>query len=66
MPSVTLIRKDGSRERFEERGRAGGSWSMTLTFEGEFAVITDEYGRRTAIPACDIKSIEQDAPPRSW
>jgi hypothetical protein len=66
MPGVTVIRKDGTVERFEERGRSGGSWSMFLTFEGEFVVITDEWGKRTAIPSSDIRSVEQDAPRSSW
>ena len=66
MPSITLIRKDGKTQRFEERGRAGGSYSMRLSFEGVFAVVTDEYGKRTAIPAEDIQQIEEDAPMRSW
>lgn len=66
MPSVTVIRKDGTQERYEERGRAGGSWTMTLTFQGEFAIITDEWGNVTAIPTNEIRTISQDAPPRSW
>ncbi len=66
MPSVTVVRKDGTRKRYEERGRAGGSYSMTLTLEGSFAVVTDEWGKRTAIPAEDIFEIEQDAPRSGW
>jgi hypothetical protein len=66
MPSVTVKRKDGTTQRFEEVGRAGGSWSMTLTFEGQFAVVTDEWGKRTATPAADIEEITQDAGRSSW
>lgn len=66
MPSVTVTRRDGTVERFEERGRAGGSYGMSLTFNHGFAVITDEWGKVTAIPESDIRTVEQAAPPRSW
>ena len=66
MPNITLTRKDGTTQKFEERGRSGGSWVMTLTFKDSFAIITDEWGKKTAIPSEDIKEIVEDAPRSSW
>lgn len=66
MPSITIRRKDGTVQTFEEVGRSGGSYSLSLRFEGNFAIITDEWGKQTAIPASEIEQITQDAPRRSW
>lgn len=57
--------KDGTKREFKHEGRAGGSYTKRLTAEGAFAVITDEYGTRTLIPAGDIAEIV-DRPERSW
>jgi hypothetical protein len=57
--------KDGTVREFPHVGRAGGSYTKTLKFEGAFAVIEDEYYRRTAIPAADIAEVIEK-PERSW
>lgn len=51
--------KDGTTREFRHRGRPGGSYTIRLTLEGAFAVVTDEYGKRTAIPAADIAEINE-------
>jgi hypothetical protein len=66
MPNITVTRKDGTTRTFVEQGRAGGSYYLSLKFENGFAVITDEWGKRTAIPADDILEIIQDAHRSSW
>ena len=57
--NIVVKMKDGTERRFMHEGRAGGSYTKRLAFEGVFAVITDEYGKRTAIPAADIAQIEE-------
>lgn len=51
---------DGTQKTFTHEGRAGGSYTKRLTFEGEFAVVTDEYGRRFAYPAARIKDVYEE------
>lgn len=57
MASITVKMKDGTVRDFPHEGRAGGSYTKTVKYEGAFAVIEDEYGKRTAIPACDIAEV---------
>ncbi len=57
MSSITVTMKDGTVREFKHAGRAGGSYTKSLKFEGAFAIIEDEYYRRTAIPAADIAEI---------
>lgn len=57
MSNVTVKMKDGTTREFKHVGRAGGSYTVELKFEGAFAVIEDEYQTRTAIPAADIAEI---------
>jgi hypothetical protein len=59
MSDITVKMKDGSVREFKHQGRAGGSYTKTLKFEGAFAVIEDEYYHRTAIPAADIAEIKE-------
>jgi len=37
---------DGTVREFKHLGRPGGSYTVRLTFEGEFAIVTDEWGDR--------------------
>ncbi len=65
MPSIVIRMKDGTVRNFPHEGRAGGSYTKRLTYEGAFAVIKDEWDKRTVIPAADIAEI-QETPERSW
>lgn len=65
MASIIVKMKSGEERRFMHEGRAGGSYTKSLRYEGAFAVITDEWDRETAIPAADIEEI-QKTPDRSW
>ena len=66
MSSITIKFRDGTTREFPHEGRAGGSYTKRVTFEGVFVVITDEYGTRTALPAADIAEVI-DRPERgSW
>lgn len=57
MSSIVFKMKDGTTRAFPHEGRSGGSYTKTLTFEGAFAIVTDEYYKRTAIPAEDIAEV---------
>lgn len=57
MASITVKMKDGTVRDFQHTGRAGGSWTKEIKYEGAFAVITDEWGQQTAIPAADIAEV---------
>jgi hypothetical protein len=56
--SITVIYLDGSKEEFPHKGRAGGSWTKTIRYEGSFAIIKDEWGNETSIPAALIREIK--------
>ncbi len=59
MANVKIFMKDGTVHDFPHQGRAGGSYTKTVRYEGEFAVVEDEWGKRTAFPAADIAKIEE-------
>ena len=66
MPDITVRMKDGTVRSFPEESRPGGSYQNKLSFEGEFAVVRDVRGRRTAIPAQDVIDVTEDAPRSRW
>ena len=57
MSSITVKMKDGTVREFPHEGRAGGSYSKSVKYEGAFVVIQDEYYKRTAIPASDVAEV---------
>lgn len=57
MADVKITFKDGTVREFKERGRAGGSYTVTLSYEGAFVVVKDEWDERTAFPAADVKEV---------
>ncbi len=59
MSDIKIIMKDGSVREFLHEGRVGGSYSKSLKLENGFAVITDEWYKKTVIPASDIAEIEE-------
>lgn len=65
MSSIEIKMKDGTTKKFSHEGRSGGSYSKHVTFEGVFVVVTDEWGKRTAIPANDVAEVI-DTPERWW
>lgn len=54
---IVVVYKDGTIREFKHEGRAGGSYTKTLKFEGSFAIIVDEWGSQTIIPADLISEI---------
>lgn len=59
--NIIVKMKDGTVKEFPHLGRAGGSYTKTLSFEGVFAVITDEWYHKTCIPAADIEEIKTNS-----
>lgn len=57
---IKIRMKDHSVREFRHKGRVGGSYTVRLTFEGAFAVVTNEWGMRTCIPSSDILDIQDD------
>jgi hypothetical protein len=57
MANITVTFKDGSVREFKHEGRAGGSWTKEIRYEGGMAIIEDEWGTETAFPLDSIQSI---------
>ena len=55
--TIKVTMKNGDKEEFRPQGRPGGSWTNSIRYEGGFAIITDEWGKETALPSGNIKSI---------
>ena len=66
MPNITIKLKNGETKRHDHKPRPGGSYSNSLKFEGEWAIVTDEYGNQTCYPAADIEVINSESTNRGW
>ena len=58
MISITVIKKDGTKREFTKEFRAGGSWELSIRYEGEFAIIKDVHGNETIFPSVDVDEIK--------
>lgn len=65
MASIYVRMKDGTTRKFEHEGRAGGSYTKSIRYEGCFAIIKDEWGDESAIPAEDILEVKVEEE-RRW
>lgn len=59
MQTITIVFKTGETREFHHRGRAGGSWTIHAKYEGEFVIVEDEWGNRTAFPSADVKEVRE-------
>lgn len=59
MSNIIITMKTGEVRKFIHEGRAGGSWTKTLRLKDGFAIIEDEWQKKTIIPAHDIANIEE-------
>lgn len=66
MSSITIKMKDGSVRNFPHEGRAGGSYTKKVKYEGAFVIVEDEWGKRTAMPAADIAEVVETPNRSSW
>lgn len=64
MASIYVKMKDGTTKVFPHEGRAGGSYTKSIRYEGAFVIIKDEWDNETAIPANDIAEVKVDRPTR--
>lgn len=49
-----------------ERGRPGGSWTISVLYEGGFVIIADEWLKTVAFPADDLISVETTPTPSGY
>lgn len=67
MPNVRIKMKDGTVKEFLHTGsRAGGSYTVTVRYEGEWVIVTDEYGKETAIPNHLVECVETEPHRGRW
>lgn len=59
----TIKFKNGTERRFEDRGAAGGSYSQSIRYEGQFVIVRDAYDNETAFPV-DLVAEVQTQPTR--
>lgn len=64
--NIVIRMKDGTTRDFPHEGRAGGSYTKTLTLEPGWAIVEDEWGSRTAIPQADIAEIKESPHRGGW
>ena len=57
MSSVKITLKAGSVREFGGVERSGRSRVAELSLEGAWAVVRDEWGRRTIFPAAEVAEI---------
>lgn len=62
MASIYIKMKDGTTKEFKHEGRAGGSYTKRIRYEGGMAIVIDEWDRETAIPIADIAEVRVDRP----
>jgi hypothetical protein len=59
MIQIAIYFRDGFPARtFNHRGRSGGSYSISIRYEGGMAIVTDEYGATEAFPLDRIAKVE--------
>ena len=66
MANICIELNDGTVLNFKHEGRAGGSYTKTIRYDGAFAIVEDEWGKRTAIPAANIRMIEETPERGRW
>ena len=58
MSNIYITFTNGKKKSFLHQGRAGGSWTKSIRYEGGFAIITDEWHEETIFPNRLIKEIK--------
>jgi hypothetical protein len=61
MSSITVKFKDGTKREFPHEGRAGGSYTKTVSYEGGAVIITDEWHNRVAFPLESVSEVVEEA-----
>lgn len=50
MASIKIKFRDGTEREFRHTGRAGGSYTKSVRYEGSFVVVRDEWDNENAFP----------------
>jgi hypothetical protein len=66
MSHIRITMKTGEVHDFRHEGRAGGSYTKSVRYDGAFAIVEDEWGKRTAFPAADIREIVEEPHRGGW
>lgn len=56
--NIEILFRDGTKKEFLHKGRPGGSYTKEIRYEGNFAIVKDEWHNETAIPMDLIKEIQ--------
>jgi len=56
--SIKVYLKNGDVKEFPHEGRAGGSYTKEIKYEGSFVIIKDEWGKTVTYSAYDIEKVE--------
>lgn len=65
MANVEIKFKDGTVRKFDHEGRAGGSWTKKVRYEGAFVIVEDEWGNEIGSPADSVAEVKM-TPHRGW
>lgn len=60
MKSITVIKKDGTKKEFHHQGRVGGSYTISIRYEDNFAIVSDEWENETIFPSDSIDEIKTE------
>lgn len=66
MANIKIRMRDGSVRNFPHEGRAGGSYTKTIRYEGAFVIVKDEWGKETAVPVELVAEVEVDLGRGYW
>jgi len=66
MQRAEIYMKDGTVRTFVERGRAGGSYTIGVRYEGVFVIVYDEWHNETAYPAAEVLEVKTYYQERTW
>lgn len=64
MSDITIYMKDGTVHDYPHRGRAGGSYTKSIKYEGGMAIVEDEWGVKIAYPISEVASVKET--PTRW
>lgn len=56
--SVIVHLRDGSKREFPHQGRPGGSYTNSVRYEGQFAIVRDPWDNDTAFPMDVVERVE--------
>jgi hypothetical protein len=65
--NIVILMRDGTKREFKHEGRAGGSYTKSVRYEGGFCIVTDEWYGETAIPQELIAEVKaENTNERRW